>query len=106
MHSTWQSRSKAALGDAREVGELAQHGDPKEDVSDLSAGSGIERVVDKVGHKGGKAPVVTAVLEQVSQRHGAVAEPAQMSHCPVNQWYIISGCHTHALLRCETHNIR
>lgn len=49
--------------DSREVRELAQHGEPKEDIGPLGAGRGVQGVVDKVRDEGSEAPVVAAVLE-------------------------------------------
>ncbi len=71
-----QSLSRGRNGGAREIGDLAQHGQAEEDIGHLGAWRGVQGVVDKVGHKCGKSPVVATVLEQVGQRHCAMAEPA------------------------------
>lgn len=59
-----------------QVGNLAQHGHPKEHLGHLGAWRCVEWVVDKVRNESCKAPVVAAVLEQVCDGHGAMAEPA------------------------------
>ena len=49
---------------AVEVAQLAEQGEREGHEGLCFIGGGIEGVVDKVGHKGGKAPVVGAVLEE------------------------------------------
>ena len=63
-------------GHSRQVGKLAQHGHAEENIGGLGARRSVERVVYEIGHEGCKAPVVAAVLEEVRQWHGAMAEPA------------------------------
>lgn len=48
--------------------------EPKSDVSLHLARGSVKRMVNVVSHVGSKEPVVAAVPEQVTQRHGGVRE--------------------------------
>ena len=79
MRPAQQQRVRARCPPARprapEVGSLAEQAERERGVGLAQGRRGVERVVDKVGDKGGKAPVVGAVLEQVEERHGRFAKP-------------------------------
>jgi len=60
---------------APQVGELEEQREAKEDEGGRLRGRRVGGVVDEVGHVGGKAVVVGAVLEEVEDGHGVVAKP-------------------------------
>ena len=104
MHWPHGMASKSCQHGARhrtspQVGNLAQHSQAEENVGNFGAGCRVEGVIDKVRHKCCKAPVVSTVLEQVCQWHGAMAEPAQFKQISADSTL---SCGKVAVSRCTS----